>query len=299
MLDARQLRYFIAVAEDLHFARAADRLNVAQSAVSFQIKALEGAFGARLLNRRKRAAVSLTEAGRLFLPEAVAAIRQLERAEQVGRLAARGELGQIEVGYVTSAAMTGTLPSLLRAYRRSHPKVRLRLAAMETPRQLDALIEGQLDVALIRPRSSYSEGVAAHVIHRENVCVALSADHPLAHRSALQAADLGAEAFIIPQVTEVSGFRSRLDRLAAQGGFPINYVHDAGDFITALSMVAGGYGVVLGPESMRGLGVSDIVFRSLADFVETVELAVAFRTEEPSASVRSFIDAAKLLNLSQ
>src|SRR5215470_12432433 len=114
MLDARQLRYFIAVAEELHFARAADRLNVAQSAVSQQIKALEEAFGARLLSRRKRAAVSLTQAGRLFLPEAAAAIRQLDRAEQVGRLAARGELGQIEVGYVTSAAMSGTLPSLLR-----------------------------------------------------------------------------------------------------------------------------------------------------------------------------------------
>jgi len=299
MLDARQLRYFIAVAEDLHFARAADRLNVAQSAVSFQIKALEDAFGARLLNRRKRAAVSLTEAGRLFLPEAVAAIRQLERAEQVGRLAARGELGQIEVGYVTSAAMNGTLPSLLRTYRRSHPEVQLRLSAMETPRQLDALIEGRLDVALIRPRSIYAEGVAAHMIHREHVCVALSADHPLAHSSTLQAADLGNEAFIIPQVTEITGFRSRLDRLAAQGGFPIKYVQDASDFITALSMVAGGYGVVLGPESMRGLGVSDIVFRSLTDFVETVELAVAFRTEEPSASVRFFIDAAKQLNLSQ
>ena len=102
-LDARQLRYFIAVAEELSFTRAADRLNVAQSAVSLQIKGLEEAFGARLLNRRKRAAVSLTEAGRLFLSEAVAAIRQLERAEQVGHLAARGELGQIEVGYVASA----------------------------------------------------------------------------------------------------------------------------------------------------------------------------------------------------
>ena len=97
MLDARQLRYFIAVAEELSFAGAADRLNVAQSAVSQQIKGLEEAFGARLLNRRKRAGVSLTEVGRLFLSEAVAAIRQLERAEQVGHLAARGELGQIEV----------------------------------------------------------------------------------------------------------------------------------------------------------------------------------------------------------
>src|SRR5215475_13602187 len=145
MLDARQLRYFIAVAEELHFARAADRLHVAQSAVSVQIQELEKAFGARLLNRRKRTAVSLTEAGRLFLSEAVAAIRQLERAEQVGRLAARGELGRIEIGYVTSAAMNRILPRLLREYRRSQPSVQLHLTAMETPRQLDALTEGRLD----------------------------------------------------------------------------------------------------------------------------------------------------------
>ena len=148
-LDARQLRHFIAVTEELSFARAADRLNVAQSAVSLQIKGLEEAFGARLLNRRKRAAVSLTEMGRLFLSEAEAAIRQLERAEQVGHLAARGELGQIEVGYVTSAVMNRILPSLLREYRRSHPVVQLRLTAMETPRQLEALAEGRLDAALI------------------------------------------------------------------------------------------------------------------------------------------------------
>jgi DNA-binding transcriptional LysR family regulator len=289
MLDARQLRYFIAVAEELSFAGAADRLNVAQSAVSQQIKGLEEAFGARLLNRRKRAAVSLTEAGRLFLSEAVAAIRQLERAEQVGYLAARGELGQIEVGHVTSVAVNRILPSLLREYRRSHPAVQLRLTAMETPRQLEALAEGWLDAALIRPRPNYAAGVAARVIYREALCVALAADHPLVRSHTLQAAELGNEAFIVP---DVASFGSRLERLAAAGRFPIKIVHDVGDFVTALSMAAAGYGVVLGPASMRELGVPEVVFRPLADFAEKAELAVAFRTAEPSASVRAFIDAA-------
>jgi DNA-binding transcriptional LysR family regulator len=288
-LDARQLRHFIAVAEELSFARAADRLNVAQSAVSLQIKGLEEVFGARLLNRRKRAAVSLTEAGRLFLCEAEAAIRQLERAEQVGHLAARGEIGQIEVGYVTSAVMNRILPSLLREYRRSHPAVQLRLTAMETPRQLEALAEGRLDAALIEPRPGYAAGVAARVIHCEALCVALAADHPLARSHTVHAADLGGEAFIVPHVAT---FGSHLERLAAAGGFPIKIVHDVGDFVTALSMAAGGYGVAMAPESMGGLGFPEVVFRPLADFAEKVELAVAFRTAEPSASVRAFIDAA-------
>ena len=292
MLDTRQLRYFIAVAEELHFARAADRLNVAQSAVSQQIKALEEAFGARLLNRRKRAAVSLTEAGRLFLAEALAAVRQLERAEQVGHLAARGEIGQIEIGYVTSAALNGTLPSLLREYRRNFPAVQLRLTAMETPRQLDALAEGRLDVALIRPRPAYATGMAAHIIHREAVCVALVADHLLAGKPALRAADLNTETFIVPQAGESSGFAGHLEHLAAVGRFSVRIVHSVGDVVTALSMAAGGYGVVLGPESMRGLGFSNIALRPIADFTEEVELAAAYRTTEPSASVRAFINVA-------
>jgi DNA-binding transcriptional LysR family regulator len=295
-LDARQLHYFVAVAEELSFAGAADRLNVAQSAVSLQIKGLEEAFGARLLNRCKRTAVSLTEAGRLFLSEAQAAIRQLERAEQVGRLAARGELGQIEVGYVTSVAMNRILPSLLRAYRRSHPAVQLRLTAMETPRQLDALAEGRLDAALIRPRPAYAAGVSARVIHCEALCVALAADHPLASSHTLHAMDLGDEAFIVPQVATFGG---HLERLAALGRFPIKIVHDVGDFVTALSMAAAGYGVAMAPESMRGLGFPDLVFRPLADFAEKVELAIAFRTAEPSASVRAFIEAAIALGRSR
>jgi DNA-binding transcriptional LysR family regulator len=166
---------------------------------------------------------------------------------------------------------------------------------METPRQLDALAEGRLDAALIQPRPSYAAGVAARVIHREALWVALAADHPLARSHTLQAADLGNEAFIVLQVAESCGFGSHLERLAAAGGFPIKIVHDVGDFVTALSMAAGGYGVAIAPESMRGLGVSDVVFRPLADFAEKVELAVAFRTAEPSASVRAFIDAAVAL----
>jgi DNA-binding transcriptional LysR family regulator len=154
------------------------------------------------------------------------------------------------------------------------------------------LVTRMLGLGLIRPRPSYAAGVAAHVIHREAVCVALAADHPLARSHTLQAADLGNEAFIVPKVAESSGFGSHLERLAAAGRFPIEVVHDVGDFVTALSMASGGYGVVLGPESMRGLGFYEVVFRPLADFAEKVELAIAFRVAEPSASVRAFIDAA-------
>ena len=118
---------------------------------------------------------------------------------------------------------------LLRECRRSHPAVQLRQRAMETPRQPDALAEGRLDAALIRPRPSYAAGVAARVIHREALCVALAADHRLARSHTLQAADLGNEAFIVPHVAT---FGCHLERLAAGGRFPIKIVHDGGDFVT-------------------------------------------------------------------
>ena len=127
------------------------------------------------------------------------------------------------------------------------------------------------------------------MIYNEALCVALAVDHPLARNHTLHAADLGNEAFIVPHL---ASFGSYLERLATVGRFPIKLVHDVGDFVTALSMAAAGYGVVLGPESMHGLGFPEVVFRRLADFAEKVELAVAFRTAEPSASVRAFVDAA-------
>ena len=117
MLDVRQLRYFVAVAEDLHFTRAADHLHVAQSALSLQVQQLEAQLGTRLLARSKRSAVALTDAGILFLIEARRALEQMERAEAVGQRAGRGELGHVAIGYVASAAISGVLSSTIQAYR--------------------------------------------------------------------------------------------------------------------------------------------------------------------------------------
>ncbi|MFT0172624.1 LysR family transcriptional regulator [Paraburkholderia mimosarum] len=143
MIDARQLKYFAAVAEELHFAHAADRLNIAQSALSAQIQRLERELGVRLLNRNKRQPVTLTDAGRLFYAEAAAALRHFERADQIGRLAARGLAGSVRIGYVASGVSSGALSAMLRDFRRSCPDVRIDVVPMETPRQFEALDGGE------------------------------------------------------------------------------------------------------------------------------------------------------------
>jgi DNA-binding transcriptional LysR family regulator len=297
MLETRQLRYFLAVADTLHFGRAADRLNVAQSAVSAQILQLEAAFGVRLLNRGKRAAVSLTQAGQRFLADAQAAARLLDRAEHVGHLLGRGEVGRVEVGFVTSVATSGVLARLLGDFRATHGKVELRVATMDTPQQLAALAENRIDVGLIRPWTSYPQGLRVEVFHREGLCVALASDHPLVARQGLYAADLSREAFIVPQFDESAGFANSLTALGQAGGFAGAATYRVGDFVTALSMASGGYGVVLGPISMAHLSIGELAYRPLLDYSETVDLAVAWRATDPSPAVAAFATTAVKLGL--
>jgi DNA-binding transcriptional LysR family regulator len=292
MIDSRQLLLFVTLAEDLHFARAADRLDIGQSVLSGQIKKLETDLGVRLLNRNKRAAVTLTDAGKVFLVEAVAALRQLERADRVGRLAARGEAGQVALSYVGSAVTSGLLPQMLKAFRTGHPEVRMQIVAMETPLQLERLADGAVDVGLIRPRARYPEGVTARVVHREKLMIAVSADSPLARARALKISQLRGLPFIAPQFNEVAGFAEHLVKLGRIGGFDAEPEYRVNDFQTAVSMAAAGYGVALVPRSIEAFSQPGVRFKPLADFAEEAELALAYRIREYSPCVRAFIDSA-------
>ncbi len=291
MLDTRQLRAFVALAEELHFGRAADRLDVAQSALSRQLQELEGHLGLRLLNRGRRAAVTLTEAGQALLVEARVAMRQLERAEAAARRAGRGEVGRLEIGYVASAVLSGVLPRALGDFRLARPDVHVQLNPMETPRQLAALADGLLDLAFVRPRASYPDGVAATIVHRESMLLALAAHHPLA-RQRIDLASLANEPFVIPQFDESAGFAEHLAHLAARGGFEPKQTHRVRDFVTAIAMAAAGYGVVLVPRSVTSIALENVVFRPIQDYEGVAELAIAHRATNPSPATRAFLAVA-------
>ncbi|MDN0076938.1 LysR family transcriptional regulator [Crenobacter sp. SG2303] len=290
MIDARQLRYFTTVVEELHFAKAADRLNVAQSALSAQIQRLEQDIGIRLLNRNKRQPVTLTDAGRLFHAEAVAALRHIERADQVGRLAARGLAGIVRIGFVASGVSSGVLSRMLRQFRITHANVRIEVVAMETPRQFEALSSGEIDVGIVRPRREYPSGLTATIVQTERLLVAMANDHPLAARSTLSANDLKDESFISPQFDEDEGFGEVLSALGAAGGFLAFLEHRVQDFIAAISLASAGYGIVVVPESMRNFTQPGICFRPITDFDFSVHLAMASRRRELSPAVRAFVE---------
>jgi DNA-binding transcriptional LysR family regulator len=284
MLDGRSVSFFVALADELHFGRTAARLDVSQAVLSVHIKRLEDQVGAALLHRGKRAAVRLTRAGEIFLPEARAALARLEQAERIARLASRGECGPLRIGYVFSAAICGLVPRILRILRERSPLLEVSLRLMETPSQLAALANGHIDLAVVRPRPVYPADVATCPVHREGALLALSPQHPLAGRKAIVPADLSGETFIIPQFHEQVGLIDLLSNLAAAGGFQLQTLHRTPDFIATLSMVAGGYGVALVPRSLERLALAGVVYRPIDTFREILELTAAYRSDLASPS---------------
>jgi DNA-binding transcriptional LysR family regulator len=295
VIDTRQLQYFVAVAEELHFGRAADRLGVAQSAMSTQVQRLERQLALRLLDRNKRQPISLTDAGTLFYAEAQAALRHVHRAEEVAALAGKGLAGVVRVGYVASGVTSGVLSQALRKFRKTHSDVAVSVVAMETPRQLEAISNGEIDVGIVRPRRQYPENVKATIVQSERLLVALPTDHPLARQASVKASDLRSERFVSPQFDETEGFAETLASLGTAGGFSVGSEYRVNDFITAISLTAAGYGVALVAESMQRFGQPGVVYKTIRDFPQQVYLALAERKREPSKAVLAFASSSRNL----
>lgn len=293
MLTRRQLECLVAVAEELNFSRAADRLGIAQSAMSVQIQQLEHDLGVRLLNRNKRQPISLTDVGTLLYAEATSALRHIGRAEKVAVLAAQGMSGSVRLGYVASAVTSGLLSRLLSGFRPGHELVHMQVIAMETPRQLTALDAEDIDVGILRPRRQYPDGVEAMIVHGEPLMVAMPVSHPLAVNTNIGAGELRGQSFIAPQFDESEGFSEVIAKLAAVAGFQVAPAYRVNDFITATSMAAAGYGIVIVPESIQLFRQPGVTFRPIRDFDEQVHLALAYRRRETSPAAKAFVAAAQ------
>ena len=292
MVELRQLNYFVAVAEELHFAHAAERLHIAQPALSMQIKAIEQHLGVRLLDRTKRS-VTLTAAGALLLDEARATLRQARHAEEVGRLASRAKLGRIAIGYTSSVPYTGTMSTILRAFRETHPAVELILIELTAPQLYEGLENGALDFALLR--CGYAErrpGVQVTPLLREHWDVVLSSSHPLAQRDKIQVTDLAEEPFIAYGAVDGSALISPPVDFCRRAGFVPRVAQTATQITTLVSLAAAGLGVSIVPHSLSQLHIPNAVFRPLA--VEDVSL-VAFvsRRSEQAPATLALIQEAK------
>ena len=288
-MELRHLRAFLAVAETLHFAQAAEQLGISPPALTEQVQGLETLLGARLFRRTKRS-VALTDAGRLFLAEARPALEQVRRAERIGRLAGRGERGIVTVGFAASAALSGVLAASVSAWRQAQPEVELRLQELETMPQLAALAEGRLDIGFIRPPVPLPDGVAMVPLLREPLWLALPAEHPLCASRDIAPSALADNPFISPDFDAGQGFHHHTMAFGAQGGFVPHIAHRGRDLVAVVSLVGLGLGVALVPESLRDcLRAPGVEYRPLAGTPPRSELAAAFRRGEAAPATRACI----------
>ncbi|MBC8635433.1 LysR family transcriptional regulator [Caballeronia sp. EK] len=239
-MELKHLRAFVALAEELHFGRAAQRLCIVQPALSMQIKALEEELDVRLFERDRHKVV-LNATGRLFLPEARATLHQAGRAEQIARLSARGEIGTLRIAFVSSV-LPKLLPALIREMHTRYPLITLELKDMPTPDQIAALRENQLDFGLIRLPVSVS-GLDIRVVLEEPFVVALPDDHALAMQTMIHPPDLrGFPAFVLAR-RYAPGFHDDMLVALKREGVDLNIAQELGEFSTMLALVSAGLGI--------------------------------------------------------
>lgn len=290
MVDLRQLRQFIAVAEELHFRRAAARLHMSQPPLTASVRRLEEEIGAELLERGNRV-VRLTPAGKTLLDHARLAVAQADHAVAAARDAAAGRVGALRLTYVGSA-MYGRLAGVVRAFRRAYPAVRLELREATTAAQVTALHEETSDLAVLLPPLPDDTGLHMTAFDEDRFAIALPAAHPLSTRSEIALSDLAGEPFVMWPAAEGRGFYHRVVQLCAGAGFVPEVVQEAHQMHGVLALVAVETGVSVVPASMAGYRGGEIVYRPLDMAGTTFTLFLCHRGEAPNAAARNFMDIA-------
>ena len=288
--ELRHLRYFVAVAEELHFGRAAQRLNIAQPPLSQQIQRLEQLVGTKLLERTSRR-TELTPAGAVFLQHARRLLGESERAADAARRAARGEMETLVVGFADSAALS-VLPAIVRRFRQAHPDVHLELIERSTQAQLTALEQGRVDVALVRG-PVVDASLHIETLLRETFVVAVPDDHALARRRRTTVEALRSHPFVLFPRHLAPAFHDELIAICLRAGFSPEVRAEAAEYQTILSLVAAGIGISLVPASVRNLGRTGVSFVPLPDARTKASVVLATRPDRPSPTLQQFVTVAR------
>lgn len=280
------MRYFLAVAEELHFTRAAEKLHVAQPALSQQIRQLEEEIGVKLLERTNRR-VQLTEAGQIFRKRVGSAMEQLARASHDAGQAGRGESGTISIGFVSSA-VCGALPDLLRRFRDSVPLANFELRELEPAEQLEQIRQHQLDIGMMHAVLE-EPGLESIPVSRDRLIVAMPEGHSLARAATVPLKSLSTETILVPKPHAAVGFHELVVSACRAQGFVPFRLQPVRLLQTAVSLVAGGIGVALVPASFeRNLQVRGVVYRPLAEPAPVAELVAVWRSDEDDPLVLRF-----------
>ena len=283
-MDLRHLRYLVAVAEELHFGRAAIRLHISQPPLSQQIRQLEEELGVQLFHRTKRE-VRLTEAGKRIVNEAYQVLSQVDHFINTASRAGEGAIGQLSIA--CPGGVNEILVDTLRVFANRYPGVHIELQFMCTGLQIEALREGWIDVGfLYLPVSDPS--LILEFVASQRMWVALPKGHPLARHSRVRLADLAEQRFILVARRSSPGLHDLITSMCRNAGFSLNVIHEVDNIIAGLTMVTAGLGLAFCSPAMHKLW-PEIVFRPLQDDVLQLEYAAAYRKDAHSPALESFL----------
>ena len=285
-MELSHIRYFVAVAEELHFGRAAERLHITQPSLSKQVSRLEKELGIELLHRTKRK-VQLTEAGRVFFKEACRLLEGAEQATEAARRAAEGEIGALEVGFF-SPAIYPIFPEIMKTYRDRFPDVRVTLHEWTSAVQIERLREGKIEVGFMRAPVDDEELITEHTFH-EPIVAALPENHPLAAWEVVPPEKLANEPFImVPRHKEPNSFDKYVG-ICQRAGFSPRIVQEVFEIHAIVGLVATGMGVAFVPASIKVLQRPGVVYRAIQDQGARIGTAVVRRNADPPPVLRMFI----------
>ena len=294
-MELRHLRYFVAVAEELHFGRAARRLNIAQPPLSRQIRDLEREIGAPLFERHARG-VELTAAGHAFLPEARLTLAQAERGVRTAQRAARGETGRLRVGFVEAATWSGILPDVLGFFRMHLPNIGLSLFEMDAREQVDAFRDERIDVGILHGApADASRTLQVEPLYEDPMVAALPATHRLAGRARLALADLEADPFVLVSRLGSPELYDALIARCRAAGFSPRVVQEAAGWHTIAGLVAAGVGVAFIPRSLAQLARPGIAWHPVRDLGVDLAMSVAWRRGRQSPVRERFVTSLRVV----
>lgn len=287
-MELRHLRYFVAVAEQQHFTRAARVLGIGQPQLSQQIQQLEREIGTALFVRLPRG-VALTPAGHALFDDAQHILREAQQATERARRVARGEQGRIRVGMINSAPFHPLVPRVIREFRRRYPEVALSLEERTTPGLAAAVRNETVDVAFVRPLLDSAEGLCTEPVLDEPLVVALPSGHPLARRKSLELLALSLEPFVLFSRAVGAGLHDEIIQACHSAGFRPRVVQEASQVTSIVNLVASGLGVSIVPASMQQMHIEGVTYRDIRGETPKARLSLIYRQSDQ--------DSPQILNL--
>jgi DNA-binding transcriptional LysR family regulator len=285
-MELRQIRSFLSIAETLHFGRTAELIHLSQPALSLQIRALEEEVGARLFERNRRK-TTLTAAGFAFRDDAVAALSQLDQAIRRARLAAKGKLGLLRIGFVSTAG-SEIVPNIVRQFRELNPEVEFSLRNILTAEQVQMLESGSLDIGFLRLPIGGHSALDVVTVHREPFVLVVPSSHKLAKRKRVRLREVAGQDFVMYERTYAPGFHDLIYGIFRDARIAPNVSQTAVEIPMLISLVASGMGITIMPASTVKHSVASVVACGILDRIPMAEIGIAVTKRVRAAVVDNF-----------